>query len=109
MAPAYLPDAKRLVREWNQNAMRTGRIDNGNFEVDLGSVLPGALAIADLADVLPLLAPRPFLFANARDGAADWAVEARERFRRAAGPAAYRPGQHLDAALLVRWLADTGR
>ena len=106
MAPANLPDPKQRLREWNMNAMRTGRIDNGSYQVDLGSVIPGALAVADIADLLALIAPRRVLFADARDRNAAWSAEARNRLRGVVPSITYQADKPMNAASLVQWLGE---
>lgn len=51
---------------WN-DAKLARRLNAGDYEVDLGSVIPSALEIADLPDIAALIAPRRVLFCQARD------------------------------------------
>jgi cephalosporin-C deacetylase-like acetyl esterase len=103
------PPAPRetLIREWNSSAMRTGRLDAGPYDVDLGSVIPSVLRHADLPDFVSLIAPRKVLFCQVRDREAAGADSFRRRFLRVAGPAVrFAPDRPLDAELLLEWLGE---
>jgi len=94
-----------MPRLWN-SAERMGLVKSENYEIDLGSVIPSALAAADIPDVISLIVPRRVLFCQARDNADRDGEELRTRFRRTIGEQAvrYEPVRTLDARLLVEWL-----
>jgi cephalosporin-C deacetylase-like acetyl esterase len=92
---------------WN-SAMRMGRVKSESYDVDLGSVIPSALEVADLPDFISLIAPRKLLFCQARDNADNGADVLRSRFRHAIAKDAvrYEPGRALDARLLIKWMRE---
>ncbi|QOY91529.1 alpha/beta hydrolase [Paludibaculum fermentans] len=98
---------RELRRVWNSAQIR-GRFDAGGYEVDFGSVIPSALANADIADIVATIAPRRVLFRQARD--AGDAGDTAERMRRAArSPDSgfdFRPALRFDAAEFLKWLRD---
>ena len=109
MIAADLPNREERVRQWNGNAMRTGRIQGAGYEVDLGDVIPAALESADIPDVLALVAPRKVLYCQVRDQQA--AGFFRSRFERVADSVAggwiqYDPSRPLDSAWLLEWLGE---
>jgi hypothetical protein len=105
MIPVPAAPREVLVREWNSSALRTGRIDGGAYDVDLGSVIPSGLLTADLPDFVSLIAPRKVLFCQVRDRSAAGSESFRERFRRMAGESVrFTPDQKLDAPVLLEWL-----
>ena len=103
------------LRKWNSSAMTWGRLDNGLFQVDLGSVIPSVLLVADIPDIASLVAPRRLLYCGVPDNRGTGAELRRSRFERvlkAVEPqdgrwARYRPDQELDASLLLDWLQQT--
>ena len=103
---------QEALRTWNSSAMRWGRLDNGEFTVDLGAVIPSSLLEADVPDIASLVSPRKLLFAGTTDNRGPGAELRRARFERvlnamepaAGGRAWYRPDQQLDANLLLEWL-----
>jgi hypothetical protein len=90
-----------LVARWN-SAERRGLINAANYDVDLGSVIPGMAAITDVPDLISLIAPRRVLFCQARDNESQMT----KRFQHVAGKIRYEPRTKLDAALLLNWLQD---
>ena len=97
-----------MSKSWNDPQV-TGRLNVGDYEVDLGSVIPGSLAIADVADIAALVAPRKLLFCQARDNRATGMEVAASRFKRLAESAGkgwfrYEPARSLDANLLLEWI-----
>lgn len=92
---------------WN-SAMRMGRVKGETYDVDLGSVIPSVFDVADLPDVISLIAPRKLLFCQARDNADNDADVLRSRFKRAMVKDAvrYEPGRSLDARLLMEWMRE---
>jgi len=103
---------QEALRAWNSSAMRWGRLDNGEFTVDLGTVIPSSLLAADVPDIAALISPRKLLYCGVNDNRGSGAELRKARFERAlkaVEPAAgtwawYRPGQQLDANLLLEWL-----
>jgi cephalosporin-C deacetylase-like acetyl esterase len=112
ISAAAVKSRAEAIREWNSSAMRYGRINNGDFVVDLGAVLPSVLQTADIPDFASLIAPRRLLYCGSVDNAAPGADARRARFEhvlKAQGEGArtwYRPHQQLDAALLLEWLGQ---
>ena len=99
------PDRAELRRHWNY-AIGNGRLDTGDYEVDLGAVIPASLETADIPDIAALVAPRKLLFAQARDARAPGIGELVSRFRRVTGAAVtYEPERTLDGTMLAAWLA----
>jgi hypothetical protein len=97
-----------MSESWN-DPQGIGRLNVGDYEVDLGSVIPGALAIADVADIAALIAPRKLLFCQARENRATGMEVAASRFKRLAESAGkgwfrYEPARSLDANLLLEWI-----
>ena len=97
---------------WNSPQL-DGCIHASDGEADLGSVIPSALRNADVPDIAALIAPREFLFCEARDEH-DAGLESLQRFRRiveSAGSAwvRYQPNRVLDTAMLLDWLQSTGQ
>jgi hypothetical protein len=110
--PAAWTSRTEAIRNWNSSAMRWGRLDNGEFTVDLGAVIPSSLLAADIPDIASLIAPRKLLYCGVNDARGTGAAPRRTRFERvlqAVDPAAgrwawYRPDQPLDANLMLEWL-----
>ena len=97
-----------MSESWNDPQV-TGRLNAGDHEVDFGSVIPGALAIADLPDIAALIAPRKLLFCQARDNRAPGIEMAASRFKRVAESVGkswfrYQPARVIDANLLLEWM-----
>jgi dienelactone hydrolase len=112
IAAAVWGSRPEAVRNWNSSAMRWGRLDNGEFRVDLGTVIPSSLLAADIPDIASLIAPRKLLFSGVAGRGGPDSNLFRDRFDRvlkAVDPskswAWYRPDQKLDANLLLEWLA----
>jgi cephalosporin-C deacetylase-like acetyl esterase len=102
------PPKQEMADAWNDAQLR-GRLNTGDFEVDLGSVVPSILDIADLPDIAALVAPRPLLFCQALDNRAPDADVLVSRFHRvvestSGGRVTYEPSRPLDARLLLNWL-----
>jgi dienelactone hydrolase len=102
---------EEAVRNWNSSAMRWGRLDNGDFRVDLGTVIPSSLLAADIPDIASLVAPRKLLFSGVVGARGPGAALLRARFERvlqsaerSGGWAWYRPDQKLDPNLMLEWL-----
>jgi hypothetical protein len=102
---------EEAVRNWNSSAMRWGRLDNGDFRVDLGAVIPSSLLAADVPDIASLVAPRKLLFSGVVGARGPGAALLRARFERvlrsaerSGGWAWYRPDQKLDPNLMLEWL-----
>jgi hypothetical protein len=98
---------RNMPNLWN-SAERLGRVNNELYDIDLGSVIPSALEIADVPDIVSLVAPRKLLFCQARDNADPAAAEFRSRFERslAKDSVRYEPAKPLDSAMLVKWLRE---
>ena len=95
---------------WNDPQLR-GRVNTGDYEVDFGSVIPSALAVADFPDIIALLTPRRLLFCQARDLKAPDAASLAARFRQVTKTADKSsvklvPDRALDATLLLDWLRE---
>ena len=105
---------KDLLKVWNAMAMQWGRLDAGDYRVDLGDVVPGVLLTADLPDIASLIAPRKLLYCQVKDSAFESSTRLGKRFTRvlaAAGAgsgdwARYLPDTSLDAELLLDWLIE---
>ncbi|MBI2680522.1 MAG: acetylxylan esterase [Candidatus Solibacter usitatus] len=98
----------RLNISWN-DAQLNGRLNAAGYSVDFGSVIPAALATADVPDIVALLAPRKVLFCQAGDTQLSDAAAAVARFERVTGTAGqnqltYEPRRSLDGALLLQWI-----
>jgi cephalosporin-C deacetylase-like acetyl esterase len=97
-----------FASSWNDAQLR-GRLDAGDYQVDLGSVIASALTNADVPDLAALIAPRRLLFCQARDYRAPDSEALVSRFRRVVAAAGgnwiqYQPAGSLDAGLLLEWL-----
>jgi hypothetical protein len=106
---ARTPRPKNEMSEFWNDPQATGHVNTGDYEVDFGSVIPGALAFADLPDIAALLAPRPLLFCQARDNRAPGIEMAASRFQSVAesegnGWFRYEPARSIDANLLLEWM-----
>ena len=107
---AKVSSREELIREWNQMAMRHGRLRGDRYTVDLGSVIPSSLRHGDIPEILSMLADRKILYCDAKDRDAPELAAMRERFVRVTGAAkpggmAYAPSESLTAAGLLAWLA----
>ncbi len=107
IARAPVPLAE-MGNAWNDPQL-DGRIRTEAYTIDFGSVLPSVLEVADLPDVVALLAPRPLLacgFRDVRDVAtAPLAVRFRNALRSpTANTSEYSPETPLDAEQLLAWL-----
>jgi cephalosporin-C deacetylase-like acetyl esterase len=108
-AKAPVP-AGKMAETWNDAQLR-GRLTTGDDEIDLGSVIPSALDVADVPDIAALIAPRRLLFCQARDNHAPGAEALASRLRRVIESAGgnwvrYEPGRQLDGKLLLEWLKE---
>ncbi|MBS1827067.1 MAG: acetylxylan esterase [Acidobacteria bacterium] len=98
MLASHLPADRILFRQrWNA-ALLDGRVHAENTESDFGSVIPEALLYADIPDIAAAIAPRPILFAEARD------PEAIPKAKTTPWTS-YHPTRPLSAALLKDWLS----
>jgi cephalosporin-C deacetylase-like acetyl esterase len=93
---------------WNDPQL-DGRLRAQAHTVDLGSVVPSVLEVADVPDVVALLAPRPLLACGFRDVQDADIAPLAVRFRNAlrsptANTSEYSPETPLDAAQLLAWL-----
>ena len=109
---AMTPQGKDLRNAWN-DAQLTGRLNTPDYEVDLGSVIPHALSIMDVPDILALVAPRKVLFCQVRDAKSQGAEALGARFREVVGAAGgnwirYAPDRSLDGQFLREWLLGGG-
>lgn len=103
---------EELRRVWNSSAMDSGRLDNGAFKVDLGSVIPLVLLSADIPDIASLVAPRKLLYCQVRDDGLPDASVGQTRFQNVVAKvkagdrdwAWYEPDRFLDTNLLLQWL-----
>jgi hypothetical protein len=110
--PAKVSTRAELVRVWNSLAMKWGRLDIGNFKLDLGTVIPSILLIADIPDIVSLISRRKLLYCQTRDNGQPGSHLRQERFRRvlkAVGQdepdwAWYYPDRQFDTQLLMSWL-----
>jgi cephalosporin-C deacetylase-like acetyl esterase len=98
----------RINTSWN-DAQLNGRVNAAGYSVDFGSVIPGALAIADMPDVVALLAPRKVLFCQTGDIGTQGVESLMARFERVTGAAGrgsltYAPRRSLDGAFLLQWM-----
>lgn len=109
---AHAPSRDHLARIWNGSAMNRGRIDNGSYQVDLGSVIPSMLRTGDVPDLASLIAPRRLLFSQARDNQNEDAAIYNARFQRVAAAAdpenggwfRFEPDRQFDSETLLLWL-----
>ncbi len=108
MQAMKVQDSKDLVLHWNQ-AERRGLINAADYDVDLGSVVPGIAGVTDVPDLLSLIAPRRVLFCQARDNESQMAETSRARFKRVTGNIRYEAQKSLDAPMLLDWLRDAGQ
>jgi hypothetical protein len=110
MRPAA-PASKDLAPTWN-DAQAKGQLKTADYKIDLGSVIPSALATLDVPDLLALVAPRPVLFCQLRDGSAPDAEVLRQRLLRVTGAAGnslrYDPDRQLDGRMLRDWVQNGG-
>jgi hypothetical protein len=88
-----------LPKAWNDPQLR-GRIDTGDYEIDFGSVIPGALRYGDVPQIAMRLAPRRALFCEARDKPGEFPT---------APHITSLAGEPLTADLVLRWLAGGSR
>ena len=113
MTAAKVSSRAELVRVWNPSAMKWGRLDNGRFKSDLGSVIPSVLLTADIPDIASLVFPRKLLFCQVRDNGMPDSEQQQSRFKRvlqAVNPNAtdwawYYPERQFDPEFLLNWLA----
>jgi cephalosporin-C deacetylase-like acetyl esterase len=109
---AKVSSREELMREWNQMAMRHGRIRAERYTVDLGAVIPSSLLHGDIADLVALLADKKVLFCDAKDRDVTDLAPLRERFARVANASnsgvrvTYAPGETLSAERLIGWLSE---
>ena len=113
MRARRLAKATDLPNGWNDPQV-SGGVDSGDYPVDFGAVIPSALKMADIPDLLTLIAPRSVLFCQALDNKAPDAQELTSRFRRVTASAGkdwirYEPGRSLDGKLLGDWMRGTDR
>jgi len=114
MISAQVSSRAELVRVWNSSAMKWGRLDNGRFKADLGSVIPSILLTADIPDIASLVFPRKLLYCQDRDNSLPDSELRQARFRsvlKAVDPngsdwAWYYPDRRFDTELLLNWLAS---
>lgn len=107
---------EELLKAWNRMAMQWGRLDAGDYRVDMGCVIPGVLGTADLPELAALIAPRKLLYCQVKDSAFEPAARLGRRFEKvlnnpgcpAAGEnwARFMSDTRLDAALLLDWLKE---
>ncbi|HAM73559.1 MAG TPA: hypothetical protein DCM86_18155 [Verrucomicrobiales bacterium] len=106
------PPRERLGEAWNDPQLQGG-VRTPEYDVDFGAVIPSVLAVADLPELLTLVAPRPVLFCDARDTAAPDAGVLLSRFRAIHEGSSlqtlrYLPAHPLDSTLLLEWLQEGG-
>jgi cephalosporin-C deacetylase-like acetyl esterase len=114
VSAAKVSSREKLVQTWYSSGMDWGRLDNGSFKVDLGSVIPSILLTGDIPDIASLVAPRKLLYCQTRDNSLANAKLHRDRFRRVletaasdgGGWARYEPEQPFTVDLLLSWLAQ---
>jgi hypothetical protein len=99
---------REISESWN-HPRTTGRLNAGAYEVDFGSVIPGALAITDVPEIAALIAPRKLLFCQARDNSAPGIETIAAQFKRVAESAGkgwfrYEPRRSFDASLILEWM-----
>jgi hypothetical protein len=101
MIPAALPTREDLVRKWNVNANRLGRIQGEDFQIDLGSVIPNVLKHADIPEL-----PRRVLYCQTRDRQTDHQKRFREVTAGASGNhwLTYEPEKTFTPEILLSWL-----
>ena len=97
-----------MSESWNDPQV-TGRLDAGDYDVDFGSVIPGALAIADVPEIASLIAPRRLLFCQARDNSAPGIEKIAARFKRVAETAGkgwfrYEHRRSFNESLILEWM-----
>ncbi|MGD0126201.1 MAG: CocE/NonD family hydrolase [Terriglobia bacterium] len=101
-------ERKEMSESWNDPQV-TGRLDAGDYDVDFGSVIPGALAIADVPEIASLIAPRRLLFCQARDNSAPGIEKIAARFKRVAETAGkgwfrYEHRRSFNESLILEWM-----
>jgi cephalosporin-C deacetylase-like acetyl esterase len=112
IVPAKVSSREELIREWNQMAMRHGRLRAERYTVDLGAVIPSSLRHGDIADIVALLDGRKILYCDTKDRDAPEAAALRERFGQvtaASKPSValtYAPNEPLTAESLLGWLEN---
>jgi cephalosporin-C deacetylase-like acetyl esterase len=112
MVAGQVDSQQDLVNQWNQMAMRHGRIQGDRYTVDLGAVIPSSLRHGDIPDIVSLLGARKVLFCDAKDGDAPDLAAMRERFVRVNGASitdrslTYEPAGPLTTERLLGWLGN---
>jgi hypothetical protein len=95
-----------LPMQWNDPQL-DGIIASEAYRTDFGSVIPGALQVLDIPDLIRLVAPRQVLFSASKDWRAPGLEELSARFREAGANGnwlRYEPDHPLDAKRLPVWL-----
>jgi hypothetical protein len=106
------PSPERRGDQWNDPQL-DGRVRFPGVDLDLGTILPGALLVADLPEILGCVAPRRVWFCQAREpadadaDAAPWVARFRESIAAAGDDwLTYTPDRPLDADSLLNWLTN---
>jgi len=102
------PAKASLPMQWNDPQL-DGIISTGAYDVDFGSVMPGALLVADIYDLARLIAPRRLLFSAARDLQEPGMGPLVNRFKAIAEASGetwllYTPDRPLGSQNLLQWL-----
>ena len=95
-----------LPMQWNDPQL-DGIIASEAYRTDFGSVIPGALQVLDIPDLIRLVAPRQVLFCASKDWRAPGLEVISARFREAGANGNwlhYEPDHPLDAKRLPVWL-----
>ena len=114
MAGAKVASRAELVQVWNSSAMIWGRLDTGDFKVDLGSVIPSILLTADVPEIASLVFPRKLLYCQVRDSKDVDFEQSQIRFKQilantspeGADWARYYPDRAFDTELLLNWMSN---
>jgi len=108
MIPAALPTREELVRKWNVNANKLGRIQGEDFQIDLGSVIPSVLEHADIPELVSLVSPRKVLYCQTRDRHAAHQTRFSNVNQKAIGTGwlRYEPEKTFTPEMLLDWLGE---
>ncbi|MBL9138566.1 MAG: acetylxylan esterase [Verrucomicrobiales bacterium] len=105
------PKAAQRGEQWNDPQL-DGRVRFPGVDLDFGTLIPHALQVADVPELLRCAAPRRVWFCQAQEPDDGLADRLRTRFRETVTATGddwltYSPNHPLNAASLLDWLAST--